>query len=85
MIHEAIGWKYSLHSVSPTLGYLVFSETGERTAPETIIYDVQPYSGGIALLHMHVRLKGKKENCRAPRCASGLSPLSTPSEAPQWG
>ena len=52
----------SLHSVSPTLGYLVFSETGERTAPETIIYDVQPYSGGIALLHMHVRLKGKKEN-----------------------
>jgi hypothetical protein len=56
------GWQHSLRSVSPTLGYLVFSETGERTAPETIIYDVQPYSGGIALLHMHVRLKGKKEN-----------------------
>ena len=56
------GWQHSLHSTSSTLGYLVFSQTGDKTAPETISYDVQPYDGGIALLHMHVRLQGKHED-----------------------
>ena len=55
------GWKHSLHSTSTTLGYLVFSDTGEKTKPETIIYDVEPHAGGIALLHMHVNIGGKKE------------------------
>ncbi len=56
------GWQHSLHSTSPTLGYLVFSQTGARSASETITYDIQPHGGGIALLHMHVRLKGKIED-----------------------
>ena len=40
----------------------MFSQTGAKTAAETIIYDIQPYNSGIALLHMHVRLKGKQED-----------------------
>lgn len=56
------GWQSSLTATSGSLGRLIFSETGRREAAETIIYDVQPHEGGIALLHMHVSLDGKSEN-----------------------
>ncbi len=56
------GWRSSLRSVSQTLGVLVFSPDGSVRAPEKIYYDVEPYNGGILLLHMHVRLKGVTEN-----------------------
>lgn len=56
------GWQHKLYSVSSTLGSLVFSETGDKSESETIAYDVEPYNGGIALLHMHTHLKGKVEN-----------------------
>jgi hypothetical protein len=56
------GWEHSLQQTSETLGVLIFSNTGDTTAPEFIGYDVQPNNGGIELLHMHVRLQGKRED-----------------------
>lgn len=56
------GWEHGLFSTTPTLGRLVFSQNGKTTDPETITYDVEPHDGGIALLHMHVRLGSTRED-----------------------
>jgi hypothetical protein len=56
------GWTGSLHSTSDTIGYLVFSQTGTRAAKETIIWAVEPHADGVALLHMHVRTDGAKDD-----------------------
>lgn len=55
-------WIGSLSESTSTIGYLVFSQDGTSEAPETITYVVQPYDGGIALLHMRVRLEGLSED-----------------------
>lgn len=56
------GWRHTLNRLSDTLGVLDFSEDDAGANREHIYYDVQGYQGGIALLHMHVRLRGKREN-----------------------
>lgn len=56
------GWRHTLHGTSPSMGVLEFG-TDEGARPrERIYYDVQPYNGGIALLHMHIRMRGKVED-----------------------
>jgi hypothetical protein len=52
------GWHdAALLATTPSLGTLTFSQDDER-----IFYDVEVYNGGIALLHMHVRLGGLSQN-----------------------
>lgn len=56
------GWRHTLRGTSARMGVLEFG-TDEGIQPrERIYYDVQPYNGGIALLHMHVRMSGKVED-----------------------
>ena len=56
------GWGHTLRGTSPTMGVLEFG-TDEGVRPrERIYYNIQPYNGGIALLHMHVRINGKVED-----------------------
>ena len=56
------GWESSLTTTSNRLGRLVFSSNGTEEAAETISYIVEPHAGGIALLHMKVRLDGVSED-----------------------
>ena len=56
-----------LRGTSLRMGILEFG-TDEGVRPrERIYYDVQPYNGGIALLHMHVRMNGKVEDLTASK------------------
>ena len=56
------GWKHTLRSTSSRMGVLEFGTDEGVTPRERIYYDVQVHNGGIALLHMHVRLHGKVED-----------------------
>lgn len=56
------GWGHSLVSTSNSLGLLEFAPERQIKSNERIVYDVEPYNGGIALLHMHVRLQGINED-----------------------
>lgn len=61
------GWGHMLRGTSSRMGTLEFG-TDEGVRPrERIYYDVQPYNGGIALLHMHVRMNGKVEDLTASK------------------
>lgn len=61
------GWGHTLRGTSARMGVLEFG-TDEGVRPrERIYYDVQPYDGGIALLHMHVRMSGKVEDLTGSR------------------
>ena len=63
------GWRHLLQSTSNSAGVLGFAPDPETKSRERIYYDVEPYSGGIALLHMHVRLRGKAEDLSGtPMC-----------------
>lgn len=61
------GWRHELRSISPSVGVLTFSADHRNPNAERIYYDVQVYNGGIALLHMHVRLRGTREDLTASR------------------
>ena len=56
------GWGHALHGTSPRMGVLEFGTDEGAWPRERIYYDVQVYNGGIALLHMHVRMRGKVED-----------------------
>lgn len=56
------GWTHSLRSTSGRMGVLTFAADPRGRGGERITYDVTPYNGGIALLHMHVRLRGVTED-----------------------
>lgn len=56
------GFKHSLQSTGDSTGELNFSSSGKHSAAERFFYDVRPYDDGIALLHMHVRLKGVSDD-----------------------
>lgn len=57
-----LGWRHLLQSTSNTIGVLTFAPEKSIRSHERISYDVEPFEGGIALLHMHVRLRGKAED-----------------------
>lgn len=59
---KQFGYRHSLKSTSASAGVLVFSAHPKTNAGEKIYYDVEPHNGGIALLHLHVRLNSISED-----------------------